>query len=223
MHNFGEIVDFISDAELRKVAEVMSGIPHSNAVRRTNTKSSFNSIGIGHQLYSWFGKIVLDKLKNFFPEEPKLLFASYCNEEQPFTVHSDYYHKRIGTPYFAILLPISVDNSTSNMHLSKTIIFNQQDTYVDESVHDNRTYTRDNFKKTHNKVLEGNSSWLHDEELSHCEKEDLERLTIAKIVPWAYGNAIYWDEKMLHCSNNFHKKGIKSKQHIIIHTYIEEK
>ena len=212
----GEITNFISDDELQKVKKVMSSLPKNDT-----GATYFGSIGEGHQLMSWFEKIFLHKIREFFDPQVKLLFGGYCNEIKPFGIHSDYYHKRVGEPYMAILVPISVDETLEKMHLSKTIIFNQEDTYVDDKSHDQRRNSRKpkDFLTT---VLENNSSSMHEEELSHCDQADLERLTIDKVIPWVYGNAIYWDEKKLHCSNNFHKQGINNKQHIIMHTYKEE-
>ena len=218
----GEIIleNFISHSELNKVVEMMSKLPAGTNFEKSTSSSYFKSIGIGHVLYNWFNKIIFKKIQKYFNDDCKMLFCAYVDESTPFGVHSDYYHKRIGEPYMAILIPISVDNNEDKLSLSKTIIFDQVDTYVDNNNHKKRT-ANNNIKKIHNKNINNNSLFLYEDELSHCDKDMLKALSVKQILPWTKGNAIYWDEKLLHCSNNFKTKGIKSKQHIIIHTYTE--
>ena len=217
----GEIIleNFISHSELDKAVEIMSRLP-TGTYQYGSSKDYFNkSIGIGHVLYNWFNKKIFKKIQKYFSDDCKMLFCSYVDELTPLDVHSDYYHKRIGEPYMAILIPVSVDNNKDKLSLSKTIIFNQIDTYIDDRDHKKREFKIN--KKTYNKNIANNSLSLYEDELSHCDKDILKALSVKQILPWTKENAIYWDEKLLHCSNNFKTKGIKSKQHIIIHTYTE--
>ena len=119
----GEIIleNFISHSELNKVVEKMSKLP-AGAKYSNIFSTYFKSIGIGHVLYKWFNKIIFKKIQKYFSDDCKMLFCSYVDELTPLGVHSDYYHKRIGEPYMAILIPVSVDNNKDKMSLSKTII-----------------------------------------------------------------------------------------------------
>ena len=78
------------------------------------------------------------------------------------------------------------------------------------------------FKKINHKPLDNNASYLHETELAHLDKNDLKLLSVKKVLPWTRGNAIYWEAKSLHCSNDYKQKGMTSKQAIVIHTYKEE-
>ena len=219
----GEIIleNLISHSERDKAVEIMSRLP-TGTQQYGSSKDYFNkSIGIGHVLYNWFNKKIFKKIQKYFSDDCKMLFCSYVDELTPLDVHSDYYHKRIGEPYMAILIPVSVDNNKDKLSLSKTIIFNQIDTYIDDRDHKKREFKIN--KKTYNKNIANNSLSLYEDELSHCDKDILKALSVKQILPWTKENAIYWDEKLLHCSNNFKTKGIKSKQHIIINTYTENK
>ncbi len=149
-----------------------------------------------------------------------MLFATYLNEEDPFDIHSDYFHKRIGEPFITFLIPLGVNGAVNKISLAKTIIFNQLDTGLDNDVHTKKSYDN-NFSKLYTDVLDNNSSDLHSTELSHCDIEDLKKLTTKAVLVWVRGNALYWDQASLHCSNNYTAHGITSKQAIVIHTYME--
>ena len=71
---------------------------------------------------------------------------------------------------------------------------------------DKKRTANNNIKKIHNKNINNNSLFLYEDELSHCDKNILKALSVKQILPWTKGNAIYWDEKLLHCSNNFTDK-----------------
>ena len=75
------------------------------------------------------------------------------------------------------------------------------------------------WKDTHTTVKENNASSIHTDYLSHCDKDELKYLTVQNILKWKRGDAIWWDEKYLHSSNNFKANNIDNKQFIIIHTH----
>jgi hypothetical protein len=145
-----------------------------------------------------------------------LQFGSYLNEVTPWNLHSDYYHKSIGDPYMAFLIPISVDDDMGQVEKTNTIVFNEQDTYVDDSAK-HRSWSRQQWKI--NRTLKKNNA-VNEKLLSHLPMEDLECLTIHTIANWKFGSVIYWDERHLHCSDNFVDNGVRSKQALVIHTYV---
>ena len=216
----GEIKNFISEQEIESVVKVMSKLPKGENTNKSNTASYYKSIGQGHPLKNWFEKLVMAKVQKFFGIKCKMLFATYLNEEDPFDIHSDYFHKRIGEPFITFLIPLGVNGAVNKISLAKTIIFNQLDTGLDNDVHTKKSYDN-NFRKLHTDVLNNNSSDLHSTELSHCNIEDLKKLTTKAVLVWVRGNALYWDQASLHCSNNYTEHGITSKQAIVIHTYME--
>tara|TARA_B100001564_G_C20575366_1_gene640406 strand:- start:249 stop:971 length:723 start_codon:yes stop_codon:yes gene_type:complete len=234
----GEIKNFISEQEIESVVKVMSKLPKGENTNKSNTASYYKSIGQGHALKNWFEKLVMTKVQKFFGIKCKMLFATLLNEEDPFEIHTDYFHKRIGEPFITILIPLGVNNVVDKISLAKlrkqyyhtdpvdkiglckTIIFNQTDTGLDSDVHTKKSYDN-NFRKLYKDILNDNSSDLHSKELSHCDIEDLKKLTTKAVLVWERGNALYWDQASLHCSNNYTAHGITSKQAIVIHTYME--
>ena len=97
-------------------------------------------------LKNWFEKLVMAKVQKFFGTKCKMLFATYLNEEDPFDIHSDYFHKRIGEPFITFLIPLGVNGAVNKISLAKTIIFNQLDTGLDNDVHTKKSYDN-NFRK----------------------------------------------------------------------------
>jgi len=214
----GVIRDIFSNQELVDVVNLMSRLHSNDSEEKSNR---FKPIGIGHVLYSWFEKKMLNKILNNFEDEEhiKMTFASYTNEKEPFKIHSDYYHKRSDEPCIAILLPLSVDHGEGDIGKSATIVFDQTDTYFDKDLDPTAKKYLHKWKDTHTTVKENNASSIHTDYLSHCDKDELEYLTVQNIVKWKRGDAIWWDEKYLHSSNNFKANNIDNKQFIIIHTH----
>ena len=102
-----EIKNFISEIELEKIVKIMSKLPTGWKYKDTVG----TSIGIGHPLRSWFDKIVFKRVQEIFGDKCKMLFSMYLDEDDPFKVHSDYFHKRIGEPFITFHIPLSVDNN----------------------------------------------------------------------------------------------------------------
>ena len=117
------------------------------------------------------------------------------------------------------LIPMSVNEDMTLADKTHTIVFNEEDTYVDDTGAANRMWNTKlwNSKKT---KKENNSMNFYEQHLSHVSVDDLECLTIQKILKWKLGSILYWDEKLLHCSDNFHKNNLTSKQAIVVHTYV---
>jgi len=214
--NSGQIDDIFSQEELSYLKKYFSNLPGAFVHTDGN---SFSSISQQHPLYSWFCKKVFNKIQQISDAKVQLLFGSYLNEKSPWTVHCDYYHKLIGEPYTVFLIPLSVNGDPNLVDKTHTIIFNEEDTYVDNTGVANRMWDTKlwNSKKT---KKENNSMTFYEQHLSHVSVDELECLTIQKILKWKLGSVLYWDEKLLHCSDNFHKNNLTSKQAIVVHTYV---
>lgn len=214
----GVIKGVFSNEELDRVVELMSKLDSNDPEEKANR---FKPIGIGHMLYSWFEKKIFNKIVEKFEDHQKIkmTFGSYTNERMPFGVHSDYYHKREHEPCIAILIPLSVDHGQGDISKSSTIVFNETDTYFDSNIGPTAKQYKTAWRDIHNIVKENNASQIHETHLSHCDKDGLKYLTVQNILEWNRGDAIWWDEKNLHSSNDFIKNNIENKQFIVIHTY----
>ena len=211
----GRIDNIFSRDELIYLIKYFANLSKSVVTYDTN---SFAGISQAHPLYSWFCKNMFDKIQQLTENNIQLLFGSYLYENNPWPVHCDYYHKSVGSPYKAFLVPISVDEDMSLVEKTNTIIFNEEDVYVDTSA-TNKMWNPMSWNATKTKK-ENNAMIAQDQHLSHIPVDDLECLTIQNILNWKLGSVLYWDEKLLHSSDNFRKNNINSKQAIVIHTYV---
>jgi hypothetical protein len=215
LESSGRIDNIFSQDELIYLIKYFANLPKSVV---TYDNNSFAGISQAHPLYLWFCKNMFDKIQQLTKDNIQLLFGSYLYENNPWTVHCDYYHKSVGSPYKAFLVPISVDEDMSLVEKTNTIIFNEEDVYVDTSA-TNKMWDSMSWNATKTKK-ENNAMSVQDQHLSHISVDDLECLTIQNILNWKLGSVVYWDEKLLHSSDNFRKNNINSKQAIVIHTYV---
>ena len=207
----GIIADVFSQQEIEHLLDRLSKLPRDHLYH--------TAINTEHVLYSWFDKKVFNRLRNIVDQPMRLLFGGLINEEIPQQLHSDYYYKNVGEPYKAFLIPIAIENEIKDLNRVHTVVFNESDTFVDNADPIRKMWKRAEWNK--NKTpKENNALEYFDQHLSHLKPDDLECLTVDTIIPWELGSVIYWDEKKLHCSDNFSKNNIKSKQAIVIHTYV---
>jgi hypothetical protein len=208
----GIINDFFTEAELGPVLKYLS-----------NLKSEFNygdGIDETHQMYQWFVKKCFSKIQETFGNDLILSRVTYLDKAVPIALHSDYYQiNGKNRPKLAMLIPISSNNDRTFANSVSTIIFNETDVSVESSTHITRYWDRTSWDKTR-EVKENNAMQYQDKYLNHISSDDLECLTVHTIADWKFGSLIYWDEQLLHTSNDFTKNNVKSKQAIILHTYV---
>ena len=179
-----------------------------------NSKSLFYSLDTKHPLHKWFQNNIFYKIQEIFGEDVKLMFGSLLHSLEAFTVHSDYYHKDHREPYKAFIIPLC--------SYSNTIIFNEEDDYTcpDEVKTSNPNLEQMILNMP---VKENNALQYKNQYLSHHSDEILSRLTVRNILKWKLGSLLYWDEKLLHCSDNYFTNNYDHKKGLVIHTYKEEK
>jgi hypothetical protein len=210
----GKIDQVFTEEEIINFQRYMSALPEPLTLYDGNR---FSSIGQKHIMYSWFCKKVFNRIQELVGTQVQLLFGSYLNEVKPLSVHSDYYHKSIGEPYRAFLIPISANHNIHQVDMTNTVIFNEEDTFVDDN--DTKTYNSSAWLQT--KTFKNNNALMtHPQELSHIPNDILECLTVQNVLNWTSGSVLWWDERLLHVSDNFVLNGVQSKQAIVVHTYV---
>jgi hypothetical protein len=223
-----QIDTFFTEDDLTRVVKYLSNMPIVDETLWHQKTTGYHGIHAKHKMYQWFVKTFFSKIQDKLGSNLQLLSATYLDEYTPLTLHSDYYHSygNEGIPYYAMLIPVSIENNTAFDKKVHTVIFNETDTYVDdaiqspeqENIHHSTWRT---FEWVKNRCpKENNAVQYKDKHLSHLEDDDLECLTVQNIFEWRRGSLIYWDERLLHASDNFSKNDIKSKQAVIIHTYV---
>lgn len=204
----GIIDNFFTESELDPVIKYLS-----------NLKSAFsygNGLDETHPLYKWFVKKCFSRIQETFGQDLKLARVTYINDSIPIILHSDYYQLTAKeNPAFAMLIPISSDNDKTFTKKVHTVIFNEEDVSDHIGGHWNRI-AWDNRKT----LKENNALQYKDAHLSHLHDADLQCLTVDTLAEWKFGSLIYWNEKLLHTSDNFTKNNVNSKQALVLHTYV---
>lgn len=209
--NSGIVTDVFGRTEVEFLLDRLSRLPREHLYHTAITPD--------HILHSWFDKKVFSRLRELTDEPIRLLFGGLINEEIPQRLHSDYYYKSVGEPYKAFLIPISIENQFEGFERVHTITFNELDTFVDSADPVRKMWKRVEWMQNRT-PKQNNALEYFDQHLSHLNTDDLECLTVEQVVPWQMGSVVYWNEKQLHCSDNFVKNGITSKQAIVVHTYV---
>jgi hypothetical protein len=212
----GQIDNLYTEEEILYFLKYLPSLPNPTTILGEN---QFRGISKDHIMFTWFKTKIFKKIQEQFGDHVELLFGTYLNEVIPWQVHSDYYHKTIGEPYKAFLIPLSVDNDIKLANRSNTIIFNEEDLYVDPNPEIKRKDPEIKWRARESEK-ENSAVSYHDEHLSHISHDDLKKLTVQNILKWNFGSLLYWDEKLLHSSDNFLNNNFKSKQAIVIHTYV---
>lgn len=216
----GRIDDAFSDAELERCYKMLSAVREKY---HSDKGQIFSGINEQHILYNWFCENIFSRIQEHAGQHVKLLFASLLDSHKPLEVHSDYYHKRLGEPYMAFLIPLQVNGESNDdaMAKSSTIIFEQQDTFVDHADHREKK-SRGTKGMLDWPIIENNCINLSDTLLSHIDTEILKRLSLQNVLKWKSNSFLFWDERLLHCSNNYTAQGVETKQAIVMHSYMEE-
>lgn len=219
MTKTGEVDQIFSHDELDKIVLVMSKLPLSDGRNDQENYRAVRGIGPAHGLYQWFVKKYFVKIQDYFTNPKlKLTMVKYNDSAEPEKLHSDYYTSNgHGISFKTLLIPVGVNGQSHSLDKDcvHTIIFNEADQCIDR---DGYWSDRDWLKQR--QIKSNNSLQYKDQYLSHLKHEDLECLSIDRIWKWKYGSMVHWDEDLLHCSDNFTKNNIRSKQAIVMHTHV---
>ncbi len=154
-------------------------------------------------IFPFIKKIVLTKLEKLINEKINLFVGMFLKEEIPWLIHTDYVKGDL-KPKGAFLIPLCNENT-------HTVIFNEE-----------CLTSFENYLQV-NKKLKKNAKNLYDTLCSHETEDRLEHVSLYAAYKWQPGSVIYWDRKLLHCSDNFLINGIKEKTALVIFTNDDEK
>lgn len=191
--NSSEIVD-----DLSVYNDTGNGGRHANKVISTNYFWDY------HKTLE-VEKILTPKIKKIFDQNFEIVESHILNSKVPYLIHTDTIRlsDKNRIPGYTILIPC--DTFDTN-----TVCFNE---------YHNTSNDFEDFKKNY----QGDLNLKIDFEicakyLSHVHPNDLKYLTLQEIFPWKKGTAFFMDRKYFHCSDNFVKRGLQSKQCIVLWT-----
>jgi hypothetical protein len=197
--NAGQILDVFSTVEISEIIGVLKKLPiNEKFLVDQNYIDGFQKKDL---IYPYIKEKVLKKLEVIFNKPINLLHGMLLKEEKPWVIHTDYIKKDDPAPDLAIVIPLNTEEI--NTH---TVVFNEE--------------CLDNFNNfiLNNNKLENNAKNLYNNLCSHEDIDRLEYVSLLSAYKWHPGSIIYWDRKLLHCSDNFLKAGIKEKTALVIFT-----
>lgn len=153
-------------------------------------------------IFPFIKKNVITKIEKLVESKICLTVGMYLKEEIPWMIHTDYIKGDI-KPKGAFLIPLCNENT-------HTVVFNEE-----------CLTTFDNYLKL-NKKLEKNAKNLYNTLCSHETENHLEHVSLYAVYKWHPGSVIYWDRKLLHCSDNFLVNGVKEKTALVLFTNDDE-
>jgi hypothetical protein len=202
----GKVQDLFSAEKLLNIKSVLSKLPDALPSRGKSARRAYtNGIDDKHLLYPWVQKEIAQPIKNALNIDFKVTVAMHLKEFSPWGIHTDY-DKGDSDPYLAFLIPLEIYGPVESK--THTVIFNEE--------------CLDSFSifKENNKKVENNATDLSNSLCSHCNKQDLEYVSLLQAVEWNIGDLIFWDQKLLHSSDNFLDSNIIEKQAIVIFSKI---
>jgi hypothetical protein len=197
----GKVSNFINSSKLKMLLDMFESLP--DEANAGEFRAYTNGISKGHQFYDFINTQLCNDLIKLTGTNMSITIAMLLKESVPWSVHTDY-QKGDQNPGMAFLIPISWNGPENSF--THTVIFNEESTESFES-----------FQKTaEKKVL--NATHLRDNLCGHISTEKLEYISLLEAYQWNPGDLIFWDRKLLHCSDNFLKQNITQKTAIVIFT-----
>lgn len=209
--NYGQKLNIFSDNDINDISIITNKL-----VDAKNISEKFKAYTNGFTQKDIMFKIIMNKIyhkiSDAVGQHTNVVCGMLLKEFVPWEVHTDYKHQfdvdSTQEPDLAILIPLSTQpNNVYNN--TNTVIFNEQCTDIAEFIEKCQ-----NVKKP----VDVGMLEVYNTHCSHCTPEIFGHLSLAGIYPWIPGSLIYWDRKMLHCSDNFLKNGITQKNALVLFT-----
>ena len=199
MDKAGQILSVFTEDEIKFISNALSRLP--NAENSGEFFGYTNGFRENDLIYPLIKRKVMTKLENVLGCQLKLTHGMLLKEEKPWPIHSDY-SKGDSNPGTAIIIPLNTVEV--NTH---TVVFNEECT----------TGLKDYI--LNNNKLEHNAKDLYNNLCSHETIDNLEYVSLMGAYKWIPGSIIFWDRKLLHCSDNFLQNGLDTKTGLVIFTH----
>lgn len=153
-------------------------------------------------------QLVIDPInrRTSFPIK-RVRVGMVLQSRNPFRVHSDAFGKGDSGRGHAFLIPL--DQQGDITQSSSTIVFQQQWSHTQDI---------EDYIQSDPQLPMPDCSDIWEQHLDHNPKEWCRYLSVETLGTWIPGCVITWDRGMLHCSDNFVKKGIIEKTALILFT-----
>jgi alpha-ketoglutarate-dependent taurine dioxygenase len=198
----GQLLNVFSQTEIDKIISALKKLP--NAPNTGSFRAYTNGFNQGEIMYHIMDKLVFQKLQKQLNRDSQVRQGMYLKEQVPWVIHTDYATEKNYRPDLVYLIPLQVMCDDPLVGKTHTVVFDQScETDFAE------------YKQTHNTLLH-NAMHLFEQHCSHCRVKDLEYVSAKGVYEWQIGSVIYWDNRLLHCSDNFIKNYVKEKQALVL-------
>jgi len=201
MAEAGQILSLFDQKDLVEIKRALMMLPdatNSGTIHHAYT----NGFSPGDRITPFIKHRVIRPIEQKLGKKLSLTHGMLMKETTPWQIHTDYI-KEDSNPDMALAIPLNTDPMETH-----TVIFNEE-SQVD---FDN------GYINTH-ETLEKNARYLYNDLCSHCDEHKLGYVSVRNIYKWHPGSVIYWDRKLLHCSDNFLRNNIKTKIGLVIFTH----
>lgn len=200
--NSGQLYSVFTTEELKNLNNLLDKLSNSPCLEQeiNLTYGYTNGFMIRDPMYMIIKKTVIQRIELLLGKKIQLHIGMILKSVMPFGIHTDYVKGDL-QPDLAILIPLNITDLATH-----TIIFNEE--------------CLDNFSNYLSQAdqLEVNAKSLHKTLCSHETQHRLERVSVQGIHKWTPGSVIYWDRKLLHCSDNYIDRDIKEKRALVLFT-----
>jgi hypothetical protein len=213
------IKNFCTKAELESVLEYYSALDY--AEEQSNKRARRKNMDYHDPDILIMRDIIEPKLEKYFPGS-FVSAATFTNWIEHVEIHTDSWqpdenkNKKLG---YALLIPLKIEPE----HIeTSTIVFDQHlkeensasvakfDEQEEWNIDKNINLDQSLINAKTDSVI---SNEFYEKYLTHTSYTDVKNLSPTRYV-WNVGDAIVWDRKLLHTSENFNKN-LKSKLHMV--------
>ena len=198
----GQFYSVFTPEELKNLNTILDKLSdESFQDQKSNLSYGYtNGFKIEDPMHLIIRKKVIQRIELLLGKKIQLHLGMILKSISPFGIHTDYVKGDLH-PDLAILIPLNLAYLETH-----TIVFNEE--------------CLDNFSRYMSRTgqLEVNAKSLHKTLCSHETEYGLERVSVQGIYKWVPGSVIYWNRKLLHCSDNYIDRDIKEKRALILFT-----
>lgn len=215
--------DFVDPQELQYLQKIIRSKKYAEIGKTSKySAGSYNDLE-GRIIKHMFHKKILDAIGDY-----DLDFYTWQEAINPWKIHADirWYSDRL--PYKVLLVPLDVIGEGDYWADTYTIAFKQWN-FLEGNKNTNAGQFGNNDQSNWIRVYDQPgihnlcngfkiTKDQHEKYFSHMPYEFLEGLEIDNLYKWTPGSCVIWDQTQLHCADNFHKKGIKTKLSLLFFT-----
>lgn len=192
-NNTGIIRNAFNDAEMNNIRATCNLL--SQEPKHINEDLFVNGFGKDDPRYPKFSTTIMPRFEHYFGTKLNLYQVRLLNSKEPLRLINDV-DRGDTNPGMTILIPLHP--TAPDQSFTRTVVFNQAEVSTEE--------------------LENNAEHLQRTTLLHLSSSTLRKVSVKEIHNWEHSSAIWWDRRLLHCSDDFRLNDIAGKTALVLFT-----